>query len=388
MISDATSKPPPPPSVQRYTGARLLVAGLAMSAIAMLLARVPGVVEGAYASGIGPAIARALSRLTGFAPVSIGALTLVALGVWLASSGARGLILIRSGSSTWRAASIRGANRLAGIVGALLLLFYPLWGFNYARAPLDARLGMDDLEAVDPVHLRRLTDRVARETGRAYRVLHGGVADAGNPTTRTASVAEISHALEIGWRRAGGALGMSPTAKQRYGPAKSLGVTHVLDFLGVVGVYLPFTGEAHVSSAQPALSLPAVVAHEQAHQRGIARENEASFVGAVVAIHSEDPLLRYSGWARILRALQRDLVRTDRGAWAEIRGSLEPGVIRDWQHYLEWLRDSRSAAAPLVEATNDAYLRAHAVPGGIESYNRVATLLLKWDTRYGGLMLP
>lgn len=364
------------------------MAGLGMSGLAMVLARFPGVVEGVYASGMGPVIARALSRITGLVHVSVGALTLLALGLWVAGSSARALLAIRSGRSTWRPTLVHAGNRLAGITGVLLLLFYPLWGFNYARAPLDERLGLDAPASVDSDHLRRLTRHAARETGRAYRVLHGGAADAGGPTTRAASVAEMSRALESGWRRAGVPLGMGPATEGRYGPAKSFGVTHVLDFLGVVGVYLPFTGEAHVSSAQPALSLPAVVAHEQAHQRGIARENEASFVGAIVAIHSDDPLLRYSGWARILRALQRDLVRLDRDAWREISESLEPGVLRDWRHYVRWLRDSRSAAAPLVEATNDAYLRAHAVPGGIRSYNRVATLLLRWDARYPELTLP
>ncbi|NIR77793.1 MAG: DUF3810 domain-containing protein, partial [Gemmatimonadetes bacterium] len=76
---------------------------------------------------------------------------------------------------------------------------------------------------------------------------------------------------------------------------KTLGVTGLIDFLDIAGVYIPFTGEANVSGAQPDLSFPAVAAHEQAHQRGIARENEATFAGVLAAIHADDPLVRYSG---------------------------------------------------------------------------------------------
>jgi hypothetical protein len=141
-----------------------------------------------------------------------------------------------------------------------------------------------------------------------------------------------------------------------------------------------------VNGALPSLDLPATAAHEQAHQRGIARENEATFAGMLAAIHSDDPLVRYSGWADVLRALQRDLVRMDREAWDELYPELAPGVIRDWEAYVEWYRANRSVGGPVATAVNDRYLRAHAVPGGVESYNRVATLLLQWTRRYGGLL--
>ncbi|MDX1495451.1 MAG: DUF3810 family protein, partial [Longimicrobiales bacterium] len=196
--------------------------------------------------------------------------------------------------------------------------------------------------------------------------------------------------LETGWRRVADDLDMGSHATRRYGPVKTVGATWLIDLLDIAGIYVPYTGEAHASGAQPDLSFPAVAAHEQAHQRGIARENEATFAGIVAAIHSDDPLARYSGWARALRSLQADLSRVDRRAWTrEIRPILHPGVVRDWQDYIDYLTESRSAAAPIVEATNDAYLRAHGVPGGIASYDRVTTLLLEWARRHGGgLLLP
>lgn len=367
-----------------------LAAGIVMAATAMGLSRVPGFVERAYAAEVGPRIARWLSLLTGWVPFSVAALLAGLLVAALAIRSVRAMLQLRgSADGTGSAAAVlfRGASTVAGTVGLLLLLFYPLWGFNYARAPLDVRLGIVGDGPLDGEALAALTRLAAGRTNEAYRVLHDGVDDAGVPSRGRPGPVESSRTLEVGWERVAGPLLLGSVAAQEYGPVKTRGVTWLIDALDIAGIYVPFTGEAHASAAQPDLSFPAVAAHEQAHQRGIARENEATFAGVLAAIHADDPLAVYSGWARILRALQTDLVRVDRAAWAEIRAELLPGVLRDWRDYIDYLRDSRSAAAPVVEATNDAYLRAHGVPGGVESYDRVTTLLLEWARQHEGDLL-
>lgn len=361
----------------------LLASGVAVSLGTMLLSRSPGVVETAYASAVGPRIARWLSLVTGWVPFSVAAALAMVLVGWAVGRAGRGLLRIRAGARPLPVL-FGGFGWSAGLIGSLLLLFYPLWGLNYARAPLDVRLGMTVEERIDVDELAALTRRAARETNEAYRTLHGGADDIGEATAGYADPVLTSRALGTGWARVASGLGMGEVATRSYGPVKTRGVTWLIDFLDIAGLYVPYTGEAHVSGAQPDLSFPAVTAHEQAHQRGLARENEATFAGMLAAIHSHDPLARYSGWARVLRALQTDLVRVDRPAWTEIRPTLLPGVVRDWQDYFEYLVESRSAAAPIVEATNDAYLRAHGVPGGIESYGRVTTLLLEWARLHGG----
>lgn len=367
-------------------GFRLLLAGLLVSGGTMALARFPAVVERAYASAVGPAVARALSLLTGWSPVSLGAVLALALLGVVAWKGLRGVRRIRAGEPAGRVL-VDGADWSAGVAGIVLIAFYASWGLNYARPPLDERLGMAVAGTVDAAELRELAELAAEQTNEAYRRLHGGRADAGEPTGTLVGAAATSRALDVGWRRVAPALGLGSVAAARYGPVKTLGVTHLLDLLDIAGLYVPFTGEAHASGAQPDVSFPAVAAHEQAHQRGLARENEATFAGMLAAIHADDPLVHYSGWARILRALHADLARADPAASREVGDMLLPGVVRDWRDYAEWLRRSRSTAAPIVNATNDAYLRAHGVPGGIESYGRVTTLLVEWSRRHVGLLV-
>ena len=73
--------------------------------------------------------------------------------------------------------------------------------------------------------------------------------------------------------------------------------------LGLSGFYMPFTGEPNFNDAQPDFDLPYVIAHEKAHQRGFAREDEANFIAFLVCVNSTDPYLRYSGYLNALRVV-------------------------------------------------------------------------------------
>ncbi|MDT8341480.1 MAG: DUF3810 family protein, partial [Longimicrobiales bacterium] len=303
-------------------------------------------------------------------------------GGWRALGG---LARVRAGELGLGAALGAGAGRLAGVVGILLVGFYLAWGLNYARAPLERRAGLEPTPSpADSAALEALTGYVVERVNAAYRVLHGGVDDAGVPTAVPFEAVRVSRSLEAGWRAVGPALGLGAAASRRHGPVKTVGATWILDALDLSGVYAPWTGEAHVSASLPSMVLPATAGHEQAHQRGIARENEATFAGALAAIHADDAYVRYSGWARIVRALQRDLSRVDRAAWDRAMEALLPGVRRDWGDYVRWYEENRSPAGPAASAVNHAYLRAHAVPGGIASYTRETGLLLAWAARNGG----
>ncbi len=372
----------------RYLGVMrgffLLLLGLAVAGASLALARFPGVVERVYGQALGPWIARTLSVLTGWSPVSLSFVGIIALASWAVWRGAAGIGRIRAGEIGTFLALQKGAAWTAGVVGVLILAFYLLWGLNYARAPLDERLELVREVPPDPEELGRFAEYVVERTNLAYRTLHGGEEDIGAPTVDPLVPRQLSDELSVGWRRVGEALGMGSLADRSYGPVKIRGTSWVLDGLDLLGVYSPFTGEAHVTGSPPAVVVPASVGHEQAHQRAIPRENEATFAGALAAIHSDGHLVRYSGWARILRSVMRDLARADRPGRDALMERVHPGVRRDWADYARWYQENRSVAGPVASAVNDTYLRTHAVPGGIQSYSRDTTLFLEWWRRYGG----
>jgi hypothetical protein len=76
-----------------------------------------------------------------------------------------------------------------------------------------------------------------------------------------------------------------------------------MTWLSVAGFYSPFTAETDFNREQPAWDLPFSMAHEKAHQRGYAREDEASLIGFLACIDASDPFVRYSGYLHSLKVL-------------------------------------------------------------------------------------
>jgi hypothetical protein len=297
-----------------------------------------------------------------------------------------GIRTVRSGDGSWPWVLLRGGGWVAGVLGGVLVAFYLSWGFNYMRPALAERL---DLGRSPPplASLEALTAQAVDEVNAAYLALHD-TTDAGAPTAGPREPRALSGAMRSGWARVGPALDL-PHAGGSYGPVKILGATAYLEIFDLLGIYSPFTGEANVNAQAPLFAFAGVIGHEQAHQRTVTHEGEATFAGALAAIHADDPLLRYGGWMRILRAAMRDLGPAAPERRAELVRLLHPGVRRDLADYQEWLRRNASPAAPMARAANDTYLRSQRVPGGVLNYNLDTWLLTAWFERNGGsLMTP
>jgi hypothetical protein len=79
-----------------------------------------------------------------------------------------------------------------------------------------------------------------------------------------------------------------------YSSVKPVMLSEPMTYTHISGVYTFFTGEANINVNFPDYTIPFTAAHELAHQRGIAREDEANFVAFLVCIESEDAYIRYS----------------------------------------------------------------------------------------------
>ena len=75
--------------------------------------------------------------------------------------------------------------------------------------------------------------------------------------------------------------------------AKPIFFSKLQSMMGFTGMYFPFTGEANVNIDAPAALFPATVAHEMAHQRMIASELEANFLGVAACLSSDNVTYQY-----------------------------------------------------------------------------------------------
>ncbi|MCA9738211.1 MAG: DUF3810 domain-containing protein [Gemmatimonadota bacterium] len=346
------------------------------------LARWPGFTEAVYANGLGPLLTRPLSRLTGVLPFAVGELLASIYLVGLVTLLVHASLQVLRRRRSFRAALGAGVRRVLLHAGVLATLFYVLWGFNYARAPFLERSGWPEWSGVEAEELARLAAAAVAASDSAYLRLHG-TEDAGRPTAMPARPDALEEALTAGWAEAAGRLALDAHVADVYGRAKRPWSSGVLARLGIAGIYFPFTAEANVIRDLPAVSAAHSIAHEKAHQRGVANEAEASFLGFVAAALAPDPLARYSAAVFASRQLTAALARSDREAARALEAGRLPGVRRDLADLGAFWDRFRGVGTRVGTAVNDRYLRAHGVPGGVASYALSVRLLIELARRSG-----
>ena len=146
----------------------------------------------------------------------------------------------------------------------------------------------------------------------------------------------------------------------------------------IAGVYTYFTGESNINVNFPDYTIPYTAAHEMAHQRGIAREDEANFVAFLVCAASDDDYIRYSGYLNLYEYVSNALYRADKDAYAEVRASLDPVARVEMSAYSKFFDKYReNVAATVTETVNNTYLTIQGTPG-TKSYGMVVDLAVAY----------
>lgn len=157
----------------------------------------------------------------------------------------------------------------------------------------------------------------------------------------------------------------------------------------ITGMYDPFFAECNVNTAQPDFSVPFTAAHESAHSRGIAFENECNFLAFLSCINSEYPEFRYSGYMEAFKYCSNALFAYDIDMWREANALLTEGMAADFNAENEYIRshvltikignsDGSVTVSEVSSAVNDTFIKVQGVPEGTFSYGRVTELILAY----------
>ncbi|MDR2664951.1 MAG: DUF3810 domain-containing protein [Oscillospiraceae bacterium] len=166
---------------------------------------------------------------------------------------------------------------------------------------------------------------------------------------------------------------------RQYRPKPML-YSRVYSRLGYTGFYFAFTGESNINTDAPRCLIPATVAHEIAHQRGVFSEDEANFVGVAACVTSGIPVYRYSGALSGLMYLSNALRSADADEWERVMSGLNDEVLLDWADNSEYWRAQRSdtGAGAVVSSIYDGFLKANGQPLGIKSYGACVNLIVHY----------
>lgn len=159
-------------------------------------------------------------------------------------------------------------------------------------------------------------------------------------------------------------------------PVKQIATSKALTYTHMSGFYTFFTGEANVNMNYPDYIIVFTTAHEMAHQRGIAREDEANFVAFLACIAADDKYINYCGYANILEYLAVAFASADEDKYYSALVKFLPESFKyDITAFAEMFKPYKeNIAADVASKANNAYLKSQRVEEGEVSYSLVVNL--------------
>ena len=272
----------------------------------------------------------------------------------------------------------RTLYRRVSFVAALVLTVYAalcvFLGASYNADGFQAKSGLYakkssveelfEVTAVFAVRLAELSDQVPRDEKGVFAVGLDEIFDAS-----TEIYAGVSEEFAF--------LGQESLKPKR------MMFSRVMSWFNYTGVYFPFTGEANINVDHPAMMIPATVAHEMAHQRGIASEQEANFVAVLTCTKSGNPVYDYSGSLMAFTNLGNALYRYDKEAYSYLWNWLPEDVRADMNANNEYWRQFENKAAEVSEKVYDTFLKSYGQELGVQSYGACVDLLIAYYKEYG-----
>lgn len=344
------------PGTRRAAQSLIVVAAVA----AALVPRPAAFIERVYGRGVYPPLQGFLTGLSNRLPVAVldlGILAGVAVIAWwwwrVFAACRRGRGLAAAGSALAATATLAAAG---------YLWFLAVWGLNYARPPIEVRLGLAAYAPTERDVVALLDEAVV-----AVNVLYRDAWPEGaGPDGGDADLALALHAVEALHGRP------RPTVP---GTPKPTLLAPYFRMAGVDGLTAPLALETLLNPDLTAAERPFVLAHEWAHLAGYAPEADANFVAWLVAqAPGASPHTRYSGWLFLVSEAARQVPTTARRT---SMAALAAGPRQD----LADIAARMASRVELVERVGwrayDSYLRSQGVDEGVRSYSRVVELIVR-----------
>jgi len=159
-----------------------------------------------------------------------------------------------------------------------------------------------------------------------------------------------------------------------YSKLKPVLLSEAMSYAHITGIYTYFTGESNINVGFPDYTISYTAAHELAHQRGIAREDEANMMAFLVSLYSDDTYIRYCAYVNMYEYVGNALRKADRDLFKKINSTLDEKVYGEQAAYSKFFKKySKSVSGQISGTINDIYLQSQGTQGQ-KSYGLVVDL--------------
>ncbi len=316
---------------------------------------------------ISNALRASLAFITNIIPFSLAELLLMLLPIFA-------FLLIRYAlkyhSDSWRSVLTYVLTMLS-VLCVFYILFFWCFGVGYNAVSLEDKL---DLER------KNVTAEELRDT--ALILVQKASEEALDTKFRRRSfsvmpygISELSSKLNADYEKFSKENSFISSFDSRLKPVI---MSEAMSYTHITGIYSFFTGEANINVSFPDYTIPFTAAHEMAHQRGIAREDEANFTAFLICKNSSDPYIRYSGYVNMLEYVTNALFSANKDYYKQVLNELNDNIICEMLAFNEFFaKYNNSLASKVSGKINDTYLKLNGTEGE-RSYGMVVDLAVAY----------
>lgn len=349
---------------------------IAAAGIYFILPHFPWIAEYVFARGLFKIVTVPIGFVTSLIPISLTEMAVV-LAVPLAVTLIVALIRRLKKSENRKKTALRAARGTAAFLSFACLMYMICHGANYYRYSCEQLLELDTSPKTAD-HLLAVCEELARCAAKEREQLSA------NENGETALPEDIFTELS---RTNSGYAALTEdypflwTSVLRQKPVL---LSEPWSYTLITGMYFPFFVECNVNTAQPEYSIPFTAAHESAHSRGIAFENECNFYAFLSCINSEYAEFRYAGYMEAYLYCSNSLYAYDKELWAQANALCTDEMRADFAANNRYIAEHQGKVQQAANSANDAFIKSQGVSDGTLSYGRMTELVLAYYAKEWG----
>lgn len=321
-----------------------------------------------YNQNIGAFFRVVLAYLTKYLPFSLAETIIIALPAILFLMIYISVKMIKRSDN----ASIRCIVGLFSVLTLMYSIFVLGYGMGYHGSTLAKKLDLEE----KPVTASELKYTAETILGEMEGLLDGVQYANTGSSVMPYSLDEMNKKLNQAYKKATEKYGFIQDLNSNI---KYIVLSEPMTYTHISGVYSYYTGEANLNINFPDYTLPFTAAHEFAHQRGIAPENEANFVAFLVCMESDDPYIKYCGYMNMFDYVTNALYSASPEMYYEVFAKTDTRIVYEMVGFGNFFAKYReSTASEVADVVNDTYLKVQGQTNGTASYGMVVDLAVAY----------
>ena len=309
-----------------------------------------------------------ISSVTSWIPFSIAEALIISIPIWVTALIIVGVKKAKKDTKS----AIRYLMGILSIICVIFIAFVWTYSSGYSTTSIDKKMNIER----EKVSSQELYETAVWLTDNLNHLSSNMLYDNTGASVMEYSYFEMSDKLCDAY----------DTFVDKYGIVRSfrsnvkpIVLSEPFTYTHISGVYSFMTGESNVNVNYPDFIVASSSAHEFAHQRGIAREDEANFVAFLVCINSDDPFIQYSGYLDVYQNVMNALYSADKKLYDNVASMLSKDVYYDRVSYSNFFKKyANSKSSQVSNSINNSFLQANGQEQGTKSYGMVTDLTVAY----------